>query len=89
MTAGAQSGYDARVFTLRKGKMIRAQVHTDTAVMERVYGKQQVAPGYCVFDRNRPVDHTRHTTAVGAAVSATTSPSDGKRAPLSGEDRTG
>ena len=40
-----KKGYDADVFTLRDGKTIRVQVHTDTAVMERVYGKKQVAAG--------------------------------------------
>jgi hypothetical protein len=45
MAVGDESGYDAEVFTLSKGKMIRVLVHTDTAVKERVYGKQQVAPG--------------------------------------------
>jgi hypothetical protein len=45
VTAGDQWGYYAGVLTLREGKTIRVQVHTDTAVMERVYGKHQVAPG--------------------------------------------
>ncbi|MCW2651079.1 MAG: uncharacterized protein QOE41_747 [Mycobacterium sp.] len=36
---------DADVFTFRDGKTVRAQVHTDTAMMERVYGKKQVAAG--------------------------------------------
>ena len=37
-------GY-ADVYTLRDGKTVRVQVHTDTALMERVDGKKQVAAG--------------------------------------------
>ncbi|TPG31650.1 nuclear transport factor 2 family protein [Mycolicibacterium hodleri] len=40
-----ETGHDADVFTLRDGKTTRVQVHTDTAIMERVYGKKQVAAG--------------------------------------------
>jgi uncharacterized protein len=43
--AGDERGQDADVFTLRDGKTVRVQVHTDTAVMERVYGRKQVAAG--------------------------------------------
>ena len=46
VTVGDERGADADVFTLRDGKTIRVQVHTDTAVMERVYGRKQVATGY-------------------------------------------
>jgi uncharacterized protein len=42
---GDERGQDADVFTLRDGKTVRIQVHTDTAVMERVYGRKQVAAG--------------------------------------------
>ena len=45
VTAGGETGQDADVFTLRDGKMVRAQVYTDTAIMERVYGRKQVAAG--------------------------------------------
>jgi uncharacterized protein len=45
VSVGNETGYDADVFTLRDGKTVRVQVHTDTAVMERVYGKKQVAAG--------------------------------------------
>ena len=45
VSVGNEIGYDADVFTLRDGKTVRVQVHTDTAVMERVYGKKQVAAG--------------------------------------------
>jgi hypothetical protein len=31
--------------TVRDGKTVAVQVHTDTAMMERVYGKKQVAAG--------------------------------------------
>jgi hypothetical protein len=33
------------VFRLRDDKVVQAQVHTDTAMMERVYGKKQVVAG--------------------------------------------
>jgi hypothetical protein len=45
VSVGNETGYDADVFTLRDGKTVRVQIHTDTAVMERVYGKKQVAAG--------------------------------------------
>ena len=45
VTVGYESGRDADVFTLRDGKTVRVQVHTDTAIMERVYGREQVAAG--------------------------------------------
>ncbi len=40
---GSESAQDADVFTLRDGKTVRAQVYTDTAMMERIYGRKQVA----------------------------------------------
>lgn len=40
-----ETGQNADVFTIRNGKTIRVQIHTDTAIMERVYGKKQVAAG--------------------------------------------
>jgi ketosteroid isomerase-like protein len=43
--SGDERSHDADVFTLRDGKTVRVQVHTDTAVMERVYGRKQVAAG--------------------------------------------
>jgi uncharacterized protein len=43
VTAGGETGEDADVFTLRDGKTVHVQVHSDTAMMERVYGKKQVA----------------------------------------------
>jgi uncharacterized protein len=45
VTVGDERGEDADVLTLRDGKTVRVQVHTDTAVMERVYGRKQVAAG--------------------------------------------
>ena len=42
-TAGGESAQDAEVYTLRDGKTVRAQLYGDTAMMERVYGKKQVA----------------------------------------------
>jgi uncharacterized protein len=45
VAVAGETGYDADVFTLRGGKTTRVQVHTDTAIMERVYGKKQVAAG--------------------------------------------
>ena len=45
VTVGDERGADADVFTLRDGKTVRVQVHTDTAIMERVYGRKKVAAG--------------------------------------------
>jgi uncharacterized protein len=45
VTVGYERGRDADVFTLRDGKTVRVQVHTDTAMMERVYGRKRVAAG--------------------------------------------
>ena len=45
VTVGDETGQDADVFTLRDGKTVRVQMHGDTALMERVYGKKRVATG--------------------------------------------
>ena len=45
VTAGGETGEDADVFTVRNGKTVRAQMHGDTALLERVYGKKQLATG--------------------------------------------
>jgi ketosteroid isomerase-like protein len=45
VTAGGETGEDADVFTLRNGKTVRAQMHGDTSLLERVYGKKQLAAG--------------------------------------------
>jgi len=44
-TAGNETSEVAHVLTLRDGKAVRAQVYADTAVMERIFGKKQVATG--------------------------------------------
>jgi uncharacterized protein len=44
-TAGNETSQDADVFTIRDGKLVRAQVYGDTAIMERVFGRKQVAAG--------------------------------------------
>ncbi|MDT5077170.1 MAG: uncharacterized protein QOJ80_1807 [Mycobacterium sp.] len=43
VAVGDERGEDADVFTIRDGKTVRVVVHTDTALMERVYGTKQVA----------------------------------------------
>ncbi|MGE5694432.1 MAG: nuclear transport factor 2 family protein [Candidatus Sericytochromatia bacterium] len=45
VTAGSEMGEDADVYTLRDGKIVHAQIYTDTAMMERVFGRKQVAAG--------------------------------------------
>ena len=45
VTAGGETGEDADVFTIRNGKTVRAEMHGDTALMERVFGKKQLATG--------------------------------------------
>jgi ketosteroid isomerase-like protein len=45
VTAGGESGHDADVFVLRDGKTVRVEAHGDTAMIERVYGKKQLAAG--------------------------------------------
>ena len=45
VTAGGETGRDADVFTLRDGKTVYVETHGDTALMERVYGKKQLAAG--------------------------------------------
>jgi uncharacterized protein len=45
VTVGGETGEDADIFTLRNGKTVRAQIHGDTALLERVYGKKQLATG--------------------------------------------
>ncbi len=38
-------GRDAEVFTIRDGKTVRGEMHGDTALLERVFGKKQLASG--------------------------------------------
>jgi uncharacterized protein len=45
VSAGGETGEDADVFTIRNGKIVRAEIHGDTALLERVYGKKQLASG--------------------------------------------
>jgi uncharacterized protein len=45
VTAGGETGEDADVFTIRNGKTVRAEMHGDTALLERVFGKKQLATG--------------------------------------------
>ena len=45
VTAGGETGQDADVFTLRDGKTVHVQIHGDTSLLERVYGKKQLAAG--------------------------------------------
>ncbi|KKW64687.1 ketosteroid isomerase [Mycolicibacterium elephantis] len=45
VSAGGETGQDADVFTLRDGKVVRVEVHGDTALLERVYGTKQLAAG--------------------------------------------
>jgi uncharacterized protein len=40
VSAGGETGEDADVFTIRDGKTVRMEVHGDTALIERVYGKK-------------------------------------------------
>ena len=44
-TIGGETSQDVEVFELRDGKAVRAQTYGDTALMERVYGKKQLAAG--------------------------------------------
>jgi uncharacterized protein len=42
---GDESGHDADVFTVRDGKIVRGELHGDTALLERVFGKKELAAG--------------------------------------------
>jgi ketosteroid isomerase-like protein len=45
VTAGGETSRDADVFTLRDGKTVHVEAHGDTSILERVYGKKQLAAG--------------------------------------------
>jgi ketosteroid isomerase-like protein len=45
VSAGGETGEDADVFTIRDGKTVSVRIHGDTALLERVYGKKQLATG--------------------------------------------
>ena len=43
VTVDGETGEDADVFTIRDGKTVRAEMHGDTSLMERVFGKKALA----------------------------------------------
>ena len=45
VTVGGETSRDADVFTLRDGKTVHVHVHGDTSMMERIFGKKQLAAG--------------------------------------------
>jgi ketosteroid isomerase-like protein len=45
VSAGGETSRDADVFTVRDGKTVRALMHGDTAMMERIYGKKALTAG--------------------------------------------
>jgi uncharacterized protein len=45
VTVDGETTEDADVFTVRDGKTVRMEVHGDTAMLERVYGKKALATG--------------------------------------------
>ncbi|HJT91966.1 MAG TPA: nuclear transport factor 2 family protein [Mycobacterium sp.] len=45
VSAGGETGEDADVFTIRNGKTVRVEIHGDTSLLERVWGKKQLATG--------------------------------------------
>jgi uncharacterized protein len=45
VTAGGETSRDADVFTLRDGKTVHVETYGDTSLLERVYGKKQLAAG--------------------------------------------
>jgi ketosteroid isomerase-like protein len=45
VTVDGETSEDADVMTLRDGKTVRMEVHGDTALLERIYGKKELAAG--------------------------------------------
>ena len=45
VTVGGETSRDADVFPLRDGKTVHVHVHGDTSMMERIFGKKQLAAG--------------------------------------------
>jgi ketosteroid isomerase-like protein len=45
VTAGGDTGENADVFVLRNGKTVEVRIHGDTSLLERIYGKKQMAAG--------------------------------------------
>ncbi|WP_237572453.1 nuclear transport factor 2 family protein [Mycolicibacterium lacusdiani] len=43
VSVDGETGHNADVFTMRAGKTVRVEIHTDTALMERVYGVREQA----------------------------------------------
>ena len=52
VSVGGETGQNADVFTVRDGKTVRAQVHGDTAMLERVFGTRELGAD---LGRARPV----------------------------------
>jgi ketosteroid isomerase-like protein len=42
-SVGGERGHSAEVYTIRNGKTVRVEVYGDTAMMERQYGRKNVA----------------------------------------------
>ena len=63
VSAGGETGRDADVFTVRNGKTVRAVMHGDTAMMERVYGKK-------ALDRRITRPHGRSDRSSAMSVSS-------------------
>jgi ketosteroid isomerase-like protein len=45
VTVGKEKAPDANVYTLRDGKIIRANIYTDTAMTERIWGRKKAWQG--------------------------------------------
>lgn len=45
VTVDGETGEDADVLTIRDGKTVRMEVHADTGLLERVYGKKALTAG--------------------------------------------
>jgi uncharacterized protein len=45
IAVAGETGNSADVYTLRDGKTVHAQIHGDTSLMERIYGKKELAAG--------------------------------------------
>lgn len=43
VSVGGERGHSAEVYTIRNGKTVRVEVYGDTAMMERQYGRKNVA----------------------------------------------
>jgi uncharacterized protein len=45
VTVDGETSEDVDVMTIRDGKTVRMEVHGDTALLERIYGKKELAAG--------------------------------------------